>query len=414
MSTRDTSPRIGLFGRLGSGNIGNDVSAEVVLEYLRREHPDAILDSMCTGPERMRTRYGIEATHLFWQSAHHQWLPSSVRLAALLLDKCVDTVRIGAWTRRQDLVIIPGMGVLEATLPIRPWETPYAMFLLGVYGRMFRTKVALVSVGASPVKGRATRSLFNWCARLAHYRSFRDAYSRKVMIERGVRAERDPLYPDLAFGVPVPPYDAGDPNTVGIGVMDYSGGNEDRDSAADVHAAYAESLKEFACWLIGAGKRIRLFVGDSDDEPVARELLMLLRGKFPELDPDAVVAEPVTTFAELSQAMQAVSVVVCTRFHNVVCAVRLAKPTIALTYAEKAVAVMATAGLADFCLPARGLTACSVIGAFQSMEKSRLSMTGRMQANIAVQKRQLDQQFARLSAEFIGPTRLVSRERSKR
>lgn len=414
MSVDGPPARIGLFGRLGSGNIGNDVSAEVVLDYMRREHPDGILDAMCTGPERMRTRYGVEATQLFWQPAYHRWLPSSARLAHLLISKCVDTVRIGAWTHRQDLVIIPGMGVLEATLPIRPWEAPYAMFLLGVYGRLFRTKVALVSVGASPVKGRVTGWLLNWCARLVHYRSFRDDYSRNAMIERGVHVEHDPLYPDLAFGVPLPPYEAGDPHTVGIGVMDYRGGNDDRGRAADVHAAYVASLKEFACWLIEAGKRIRLFVGDSDDESVAREILTFLRGKFPELDPDAVIAQPATTFAELSRAMQSVGVVVCTRFHNVVCAVRLAKPTIALTYAEKAVAVMANAGLAEYCLPARGLTAHSLIGMFQSLERRELSLRSRMRENIAAQQRQLDEQFARLSADFVAPAKPVSRQRSMR
>jgi polysaccharide pyruvyl transferase WcaK-like protein len=277
------------------------------------------------------------------------------------------------------------------------------MFLLGVYGRLFRTKVALVSVGASPIKGRATKFLLNWCARLAHYRSFRDAYSRDVMIERGVRAGLDPLYPDLAFGVPLLPYEAGDPDTVGIGVMDYSGSNDDRDRASEVHAAYVESLEEFASWLVSSGKRIRLFVGDTDDEPVAGEILAFLRERFPGLSPDTVTAELVTTFDELTQVMQVVSTVVCTRFHNVVCAIRLAKPTIALTYANKAIAVMTNAGLAAYCLSARGLTAPDLITMFQSLEgESRvLRLQERMRANSAEQQRQLDEQFAVLSKEFL-------------
>ncbi|MBO0819317.1 MAG: polysaccharide pyruvyl transferase family protein [Nocardiopsaceae bacterium] len=401
MSARGRPFRVGLFGRLGSGNLGNDVSAEVVLDYLRREHPDVILDAMCTGPERMRARYGLTATQLFWQPGYHRRLPRPARLAHLLVDKCIDAARIGAWTRRQDLVIVPGMGVLEATLPIRPWEAPYALFLLGACGRLFRTRVALVSVGASPVRERATRFLFDWCARLAHYRSFRDAYSRDVMTERGVGGGRDPLYPDLAFGVPPLPYDPGDPDTVGIGVMDYGGGNDDRDRAAGTRAAYVASLKEFACWLVGAGKRVRLFVGDADDEPVAGEILACLRERFPGLGPDAAAAEPVTTFEELSRAMQGAGVVVCTRFHNVVCAVRLAKPAIALTYARKAVAVMTGAGLAGFCLPARDLTAPAVIAMFQRLERESPPLRERMRETIEAQRGRLDEQFALLSKEFL-------------
>ena len=43
------APRVGLFGKLGSGNIGNDASMEAVLDYLGSDHPDAIVDAMCTG-----------------------------------------------------------------------------------------------------------------------------------------------------------------------------------------------------------------------------------------------------------------------------------------------------------------------------------------------------------------------------
>ena len=43
---RSAAPRVGLFGLLGSGNIGNDASMESVLGYLSTEHPDAIVDAL--------------------------------------------------------------------------------------------------------------------------------------------------------------------------------------------------------------------------------------------------------------------------------------------------------------------------------------------------------------------------------
>ena len=50
--TRDVGarPRVGLFGHLGSGNIGNDASLEAMLKYLSADQPGAILDAMCPGP----------------------------------------------------------------------------------------------------------------------------------------------------------------------------------------------------------------------------------------------------------------------------------------------------------------------------------------------------------------------------
>ena len=58
------APRVGLFGLVGSGNLGNDVSMESVLRYLRTDHPEAVVDAMCKGPEKITRRYGIPAiTH---------------------------------------------------------------------------------------------------------------------------------------------------------------------------------------------------------------------------------------------------------------------------------------------------------------------------------------------------------------
>lgn len=39
-------PRVGLFGLLGSGNLGNDGSMEAVLGYLRSAHPEAVVDAI--------------------------------------------------------------------------------------------------------------------------------------------------------------------------------------------------------------------------------------------------------------------------------------------------------------------------------------------------------------------------------
>ena len=45
---------------------------ESVLRYLRADHPDAILDAMCKGPEQVREHYGIEAIPLLWYQKYEQ------------------------------------------------------------------------------------------------------------------------------------------------------------------------------------------------------------------------------------------------------------------------------------------------------------------------------------------------------
>ena len=147
-SADETVVRVGVFGLLGSGNLGNDGSLEAVLGYLRTEHPEAVVDALCGGPEAVAARYGIPATRLHWYRGEYRTASRAGAIAAKGLGKLVDVFRTAAWVRRHDVVIVPGMGVLEATLPLRPWGFPYALFLLCASGRLLRTRVALVSVGA--------------------------------------------------------------------------------------------------------------------------------------------------------------------------------------------------------------------------------------------------------------------------
>ena len=71
------------------------------------------------------------------------------------------------------------------------------------------------------------------------------------------------------------------------------------------------------------------------------------------MTPDQLDAAHVRTFADLTSAMAPVGTVVATRYHNVMCALKLAKPTISIGYAQKNLSLMADMGLAEFCQSAR-------------------------------------------------------------
>jgi polysaccharide pyruvyl transferase WcaK-like protein len=391
------APRVGLFGLLGAGNIGNDASMESVLRYLRAEHRDAVLDAMCKGPERVRVHYGIEAIPLFWYQKYEQRASGVTAIALKVLGRGVDAFRTVSWVRRHDVVIVPGMGVLEATTPLRPWQTPYAMFLLCASGRIFGTKVALVSVGANVMNQRLTRWLFNWAARFAFYRSYRDIGSREAMRQRGLDTTQDHIYPDLVFSIPAPPYDPGDAQTVGVGVMGYRGTNDDRRQADEIYASYVEKMSFFVRWLIDGGRKVRLFVGDPGDDRALQDILANLQIHRPDLDPARVVAEPVTSFAELTRAMAPVGTVVATRYHNVICALKLAKPTISLGYAAKNIAVMADAGLSEFCQYTNQLDVDLLIEQFTKLENRSAQLRRKIAERNITNARLLDAQFATLS-----------------
>ena len=249
-----TATRVGLFGLFGSGNIGNDGSLDAMLRYLRAAHPDAVVDVMCPGPKRVLAGYGVEGILLQWYTRYADRTSGVTAVALKSLGKGIDAFRTAAWVRRHDVVMVPGTGILETTLPIRPWGTPYALFLMCASGRLFGTKVALVSVGANVADERLTRELFTRAARLAFYRSYRDGQSRDAMQRSGSGITPDPVYPDLAFSLPVPAEQPDAAGTVGVGLMDYHGGNDDRRRAEELHVSYVEGMKRFIRWLIDSGR----------------------------------------------------------------------------------------------------------------------------------------------------------------
>ncbi|MBB5936496.1 polysaccharide pyruvyl transferase family protein [Streptomyces zagrosensis] len=411
-STDETPARVGVFGLLGSGNIGNDGSLEAVLGYLRAEHPQAVVDALCGGPEVVAARYRIPATRLHWYRGEYRTASRASAIAGKGLGKLIDAFRTAAWVRRHDVVIVPGMGVLEATLPLRPWGFPYSLFLLCASGRLFGTRVALVGVGAAAINQRPTRALVRWSARLATYRSYRDSLSRDAMRAMGVDTARDEVYPDLAFALPTPQerdvpsstpvQELGEasPDPAGpvcVGVMAFHGGNDDRARAEEIYRRYLDGTTRFVRALVNDGRPVRLLTGDAVDASVVAAIL-------DAVDSPLVTAAEAASLADLMTEMAAADTVVATRYHNLVCALKVGTPTLALSYAAKSDALMAQMGLGAYCHPAREVDADRLLEQFRALEhrsaELRRTLTER---NLATAQR-LGHQFTALTAALFPTT----------
>ncbi|MCK7627018.1 polysaccharide pyruvyl transferase family protein [Streptomyces sp. RS10V-4] len=394
MTSADRAPvRVGVFGLLGSGNLGNDGSLEALLGYLRAAHPEAVVDALCGGPEAVTARFGIPATRLHWYRGEYRTASRAGAIAAKALGKLVDAFRTAAWVRRHDVVIVPGMGVLEATLPLRPWGFPYALFLLCAAGRLLRTPVALVSVGAAAIGSRPTRALVRRAARLAAYRSYRDTRSRDALRAMGVDTAGDGVYPDLAFALPVPRASGppAPPGRVCVGVMDFHGGDDDRARADAIHRRYLDGTTRFVRALVADGRPVRLLTGDSCDAPVAAAILAAV-------DSPLVTAAEAASLADLMRETAAADTVVAIRYHNLVCALKAGTPTLALSYAAKSDALMARMGLGAYCHPARELDAGRLLEQFRALEEHAADLRRTLAERNRLATGQLTAQFTDLTA----------------
>ena len=220
------------------------------------------------------------------------------------------------------------------------------------------------------------------------------------MRRQGLDTSGDNVYPDLAFGLPAPPAGPGDERTVGIGLMDYCGTNEDHGRADEIHAAYVEKMKSFTRWLVDNGRRVRLFVGDTNnaDEHVVQEILADLRAYRPDLDPAWVVAEPVMTFADLMRAMEPAGT---GRRHSLPQRDMRAHAGQAhdlLGYGEKNAVLMAGTGLADYCQSVDSLDVERLIEQFTDLESHAAQLRQTVAEGNPAKAPLVERQLAELSA----------------
>jgi polysaccharide pyruvyl transferase WcaK-like protein len=109
------------------------------------------------------------------------------------------------------------------------------------------------------------------------------------------------------------------------------------------------------------------------------------------------VADTVTSLDVLLREMAKVGTVVAIRYHNVLCALMLGKPTLSLSYASKHDFLMADMGMSEFCLPAKTFDVDQLIERFTELQGRSAELTRTMAERNAEKARLLDQQFAELS-----------------
>jgi SAM-dependent methyltransferase len=105
--------------------------------------------------------------------------------------------------------------------------------------------------------------------------------------------------------------------------------------------------------------------------------------------------------------MAGVDSVVATRYHNIVCALRLGKPTVALNYAAKGDVLMAEMGVAEFCHPARSADLQRLIAQFTEAENRREELRRTITDRTLQAADRLQRQATALSAGFFDRTRPV-------
>lgn len=342
--------KIALFGQFGCGNSGNDGSLEAMLLFLRKTAPKSELVCFCPNPEAIEAEYGIPAAGTGYSGNRGRVLNALDRLTGRLLGRVLGLAHPISSTRGVDLFIVPGTGFLD-DFQERPFGWPFMIFRWCLAARLAGAKIAFISIGAGPIVHPLSRRFMTMSARMCHYRSYRDLPSKNFMRSAGLDTGADRVFPDLAFALPLPrtkPQREKKKITAGVGVMTYSGWVRSHPDGEVVYESYVGKLVDFIIWILEQDCNVRMLTGDSLDETTVQEVLHRVDAKALGPDEGRITVEPSRTLNQLMRQIAETDIVVGTRFHNIICALKMQKPAVSLGYAQKNDALLSATGMDGF------------------------------------------------------------------
>jgi len=399
--------KISFFGNFGQGNLGNESTLEAILYNLHQHLPDAEVNCICTGPEATATTHSIAAFPI-----HDIFVtPRLLRhhpLARFLWKVFIGIPReLYRWLKAfqtlegTDMLIVPGTQFLSDNLT-GPFGWPYLAFKWSVTAKVRGCKLLFVSVGVGPLRHRLSRVFVKVALLLADFRSYRDDFSRQYVCRIGFDATHDPVYPDLAFSLPMATIpqgrqsDRGQP-VIAVGVKNYRGqyGHTPPQHHTDeVYRRYIDMVTTLVAWLLEHTYTVRLVFGDmSYDPPVLADLRKSLQERAVKYENHQLLDEPIKSQEALVLQLATCDIVVSARFHNVVLGLLLKRPVIALSYHEKFSALLDSPDLAKYHLPLEHVNTGMVIDRLLEIQRNRDTLKRHISRRVHDHRTALDKQY---------------------
>ncbi len=341
----DRPLRIATLGWHGAGNLGNDGCLEAMIHFIRREFPRAEITAICPGPDEIRKKFGVGAIQMRWEPGP-RWMRGINKLALKTPSAVFNWVNTSRHIGVFDALVVPGAGLID-DYRTNFLGRPAVLRRWCAAAKRNGVPIVFASVGADPIRNALSRWMVKPVVPMATYRSYRDEGSRDYMQSIGVDERATPVCPDLAWGLPSPPTSSRSDArmTVGVGVMAYHGWRS-IEAGRDIHDPYVDKVTEFVDWLADSGYRVRLLIGEKSDQRVVNAVAAKARC----VATDAWIAPtPAASLHELMAQIADVDVVVASRFHNVLCALKMGRPTISLAYMPKCNELLEQAGTPGLC-----------------------------------------------------------------
>lgn len=455
-ANRESRPiTVGVFGHYGNENLGDEAIIEAVIHAIRAFSPTARIYGFSINPTDTAQRYGIPAFPIrYFPSRQKTSTPSAVSVeedSSRLNAK--PEVRSGLETAKSILKQIPLLsGLLRflrsvASAPaelarelrflhdsrnrIRDldlllvsgsnqfldnfggvWGFPYTVLKWSILARLTGTKLAFLSVGAGPIDSKVSRVFVRMALRLADYASFRDQAS-KQLIEQKMSRRFGGVFPDLAHGLAYPARkdsrkgsrEGAKRPIVGINPMPvydqrYWHAPDDR-----LYWEYVERLASLASMLRRDGYGVFFFPTQRRDESVIRDILLRLeQGARETLDQSELVREA-KSVSGLMDVYAEADIIVATRFHGVLLALRAEKPVLGICYFRKTRDLLREMGQEACAVDLETFTAFDLYERLKTLEANRAGALDQIHKRGEAYRADLRAQYAQVFELMADPTR---------
>ncbi|MHB8534196.1 MAG: polysaccharide pyruvyl transferase family protein [Sulfuricaulis sp.] len=431
--------RIGVFGHVGNGNLGDEAIFSVVIQNIKNRYPRAEICCFTINPEDTRERHKVAAFPIrrldktSARPAPHKrqqytadksdqppsvpertkaWLKTIPWVFSLLkripgmfsnlrtiLKEPGFLLHCRKNLKGVDLLIVAGSQQLIDYVAGGAWGHPYTLFKWALIARLQKTKIVFLSCGAGPVRTLLGRFFIRNALALAEYRSYRDELSKKCIEQLGV-AGPDPVFPDLVYSfsvketIPEGTTSAGAKPIVGINPLPFLEPRYWVGGSARNYEIYTGILADFASWLIQRGYAVLLFPTQlRADPPVIEDIRMLMdKNGVPDMEKN-IIDRPVHSFDDLVSVISMTDIVIATRFHGVVLSYILNKPVLGIAYAGKTNDLMEQMGQGSFALDILKLDLKSLQQNFILLESQKTAIKETLDQRIVLHRRALEVQY---------------------
>lgn len=432
--------KIGIFGHVGRGNLGDEALVASMIQAVRERYPDAEIIGFSADPIDTRKRHGI-ASFPIRNAAHAPRLDVdqsgngigtsnrgrgiSLKERTKVMLKSVSPVwkflkRVqGLWgairnvpgeiiflarcyknLRGTDYLLVAGSQQLIDFIG-GPWGHPFTFLKWSTIAHLTHTKLAFVSVGAGPIRHALSKIFIRHSLKRACYRSYRDDISRQLIEQIGFSGPHH-VYPDLVCGLRINDLKLrNEPERrmpiVGINPVPYSDPAYWPGSTGRIYEKYIGSLSEFALHLLRKGYEIVFFPTQLRlDPPVIDEIRACIRLRGGKDIERGILEKTVNSFEDLFSCLSMIDLAVASRFHGIIFSYLMRKPVLGIAYHPKTIDLMDQLGQGEYVLDIGKFDVETMITRFSLLESRSKIVKEEIDQRISRCRTLLDDQYALL------------------